>query len=66
MPSESAKQHRFMAAVEHNQAFAKKVGVPQKVGADFVQADKGGRFDAGDYQRKHETPVRNRDTRRGH
>jgi hypothetical protein len=30
-----------MAAVAHNKAFAKKVGVPQSVGKDFNQADKG-------------------------
>jgi len=41
MPSSSAKQHRFMEAVAHNPAFAKKAGVPQTVGQDFVQADKG-------------------------
>lgn len=41
MPSESQAQNRFMHAVESNPAFAKKVGVPQKVGRDFVAADKG-------------------------
>jgi hypothetical protein len=40
MPSVSPKQHNFMEAVDHNPAFAKKVGVSQKVGADFVAADK--------------------------
>ena len=29
-----------MEAVAHNPAFAKKVGVPQSVGKDFVEADK--------------------------
>jgi expansin (peptidoglycan-binding protein) len=29
-----------MAAVAHNPAFAKKVGVPTSVGKEFVQADK--------------------------
>lgn len=42
MPSESPKQARFMAAVAHNPDFAKKVGVPQSVGKEFNQADKGG------------------------
>lgn len=28
-----------MAAVAHNPAFAKKVGVPQSVGKDFNKAD---------------------------
>ncbi len=44
MPSSSGKQHRFMAAVANNPAFAKKAGVPQSVGAEFVQADKGRKF----------------------
>ncbi len=39
MPSVSWKQHRLMTAVEHDPAFAKKVGIPQRVGADFAQAD---------------------------
>jgi len=29
-----------MEAVAHNPAFAKKVGIPQKVGKDFSAADK--------------------------
>ena len=29
-----------MAAVAHSPSFAKKVGVPQKVGKEFVRADK--------------------------
>ena len=33
-----------MAAVAHNPAFAKKAGVPQSVGKDFNQADKGRKF----------------------
>ena len=41
MPSTSKKQHNFMQAVAHNPAFAKKVGVPQSVGKDFSDADKG-------------------------
>jgi hypothetical protein len=47
MPSTSAKQHRFMEAVAHNSAFAKKVGVPQSVGKDFSAADKGRTFSKG-------------------
>ena len=47
MPSKSAKQHRFMAAVAHNPAFAKKAGVPQSVGKDFSMADKGRKFSKG-------------------
>ncbi len=44
MPSTSGKQHRFMAAVANNPKFAKKAGVPQSVGEEFVQADKGRKF----------------------
>jgi len=47
MPSTSAKQHRFMEAIAHNKAFAKKVGVPQSVGQDFATADKGKKFSKG-------------------
>ncbi len=41
MPSKSPKQARMMAAVAHNPAFAKKVGVPMSVGKEFNKADKG-------------------------
>ena len=47
MPSSSKKQHNFMAAIAHNPAFAKKVGVPQSVGKDFSNADKGKTFKKG-------------------
>ena len=47
MPSQSKKQHNFMEAIAHNKAFAKKVHIPQKVGEDFVEADKGKTFRRG-------------------
>ena len=47
MPSTSKKQHNFMEAVAHNPAFAKKAGVPQSVGKDFSNADKGRKFSKG-------------------
>jgi hypothetical protein len=40
MPSKSPAQHNLMAAVAHNPKFAKKVGIPTKVGKEFVRADK--------------------------
>lgn len=40
MPSKSKKQHNLMAAVANNPKFAKKVGIPQSVGGDYVKADK--------------------------
>ena len=51
MPSVSKKQHNFMAAVAHNPAFAKKAGVPQSVGKDFNEADKGKKFGTGGMSR---------------
>jgi hypothetical protein len=47
VPSKSAKQHNFMAAIANNPAFAKKVGVSQSVGKDYAAADKGKKFAAG-------------------
>ena len=47
MPSSSAKQHKFMEAVAHNPSFAKKAGVPQSVGKEFSNADKGKTFSRG-------------------
>ena len=51
MPSTSKKQRNFMAAVAHNPAFAKKAGVPQSVGKDFDEADKGRKFGSGGVSR---------------
>jgi hypothetical protein len=36
-----------MAAVANNPSFAKKAGVPQSVGKEFNQADKGRKFSKG-------------------
>ena len=47
MPSSSKKQHKFMTAIAHSPSFAKKVGVPQSVGKDFTEADKGRKFAKG-------------------
>jgi hypothetical protein len=44
VPSKSLAQHHFMEMVAHNPEAAKRVGVPQSVGQDFVQADKGKKF----------------------
>lgn len=41
MPAVSKKQERFMQAVAHNPAFAKKAGVPQSVGKEFTKAGGG-------------------------
>jgi len=47
MPSKSLKQHNLMAMVANNPAAAKRVGVPQSVGKEFVKADKGRKFSEG-------------------
>ena len=47
MPSVSAKQHRLMAAVASNPAVAKKTKIPQSVGKEFMEADKGKKFKGG-------------------
>ena len=41
MPAVSRKQAKFMQAVAHNPAFAKKVGVPQSVGKEFSKSGGG-------------------------
>ena len=47
MPSHSQKQHNLMAMVANNPAAAKRVGIPQSVGKDFIEADKGRKFNQG-------------------
>ena len=47
MPSVSGKQHRLMAAVASNPAVAKKTKIPQSVGKEFMEADKGKKFKGG-------------------
>jgi len=47
MPSKSKAQHNLMAMVANNPAAAKRVGVPQSVGKEFMKADKGKRFGSG-------------------
>jgi hypothetical protein len=40
VPPKSKKQKKFMQAVAKNKKFAKKVGVPQKVGKEFINKKK--------------------------
>ena len=65
MPSTSKKQHNFMAAIAHNPAFAKKVGIPQSVGKDFDEADKGKKFGSGGATRPDVQKVNKPKTRHG-
>jgi len=47
MPAKSKKQRKFMAAVANNPKFAKKVGVPQRVGEEFMKPSKKKYMDGG-------------------
>ena len=41
MPSKTQAQHNLMAMVANDPAASKRLGIPQKVGKEFVEADKG-------------------------
>lgn len=47
MPSVSGKQHRLMAMVANDPKAAKRMGIPQSVGQEFMSADKGRKFAEG-------------------
>jgi len=47
MPAKSKKQERFMQAVANNPKFAKKVGVPTKVGKEFTKETKVKKYKEG-------------------
>lgn len=47
MPSKSKAQHNLMAMVAHDPKAAKRTGIPQSVGRDYVEADKGRKFKFG-------------------
>ena len=47
MPSKSKAQHNLMAMVANDPAAAKRVGVPQSVGEEYMKADKGRKFGTG-------------------
>jgi hypothetical protein len=57
MPSKSKKQHYFMEAVANNPAFARKADIPQSVGREFVQADKGHKFSKGGEMKRKMMPM---------
>jgi len=54
-----------MAAIANNPAFAKKVGIPQSVGKDFDEADKGKKFGSGGRTRPDVQKVNKPKTRHG-
>ena len=41
MPSKSQAQHNLMEMVAHDPQAAKRTGIPQSVGQDYIAADKG-------------------------
>jgi len=47
MPSKTKAQHNLMAMVANDPAAAKRLGIPQKVGKEYVEADKGRKFNQG-------------------
>jgi hypothetical protein len=47
VPAKSKKQERFMQAVANNSKFAKKVGVPTKVGKEFTKETKVKKYQEG-------------------
>ena len=51
MPSKSGKQHRLMALVANDPKAAKRLGIPTKVGKEFMKADKGKKFASGGMSR---------------
>lgn len=59
MPSVSAPQHRFFEMVAHDPAAARRVGVPQSVGREFVEADQAaGKHFAGPKHKRREMLAR--------
>lgn len=65
MPSTSKKQHNLMAMVANDPAAAKRVGIPQSVGAEFMKADKGLKFGKGSTGRPDLQKINRPDTRQG-
>ncbi len=57
MPSVSKKQHNLMAMVAHDPAAAKRLGIKQSVGKEFVKADKGKTFKEGGMATKQKFPI---------
>ena len=47
MPSKTKAQHNLMAMVANDPDASKRLGIPQKVGKEFMQADKGRKFNQG-------------------
>jgi len=65
VPSVSKKQHNLMAMVANDPAKAKQLGIPQSVGEDYMQADKGKKFGGGPRSRPDLQGINNPKTRQG-
>ncbi len=65
MPSVSDKQHNLMAMVANDPAAAKRVGIPQSVGAEFMKADKGLKFGKGSSTRADSQKINRSKTNQG-
>ena len=59
MPSKSKAQRNLMAAVANNPKFAKKAGIPQTVGADYMKADKDKKYNMGGVMAHDKKELRN-------
>ena len=58
MPSKSKAQHNLMAMVANDPKAAKRVGIPQSVGRDYVKADKGRKFGSGGSMKESKSMMR--------
>lgn len=65
MPSTSQRQHNLMALVANDPKAAKRLGIPQKVGQEFMKADKGRKFGSGGRSRPDLQKVNRPDTKHG-
>ena len=65
MPSKNKPQHNLMAMVANDPAAAKRVGIPQSVGAEFMKADKGMKFGKGSGSRADSQAINRPKTNQG-
>ena len=65
MPSKNKAQHNLMAMVANDPAAAKRVGIPQSVGAEFMKADKGMKFGKGSGSRADSQAINRPKTNQG-
>ncbi|MDD1627710.1 MAG: hypothetical protein LUQ26_09610, partial [Methylococcaceae bacterium] len=62
MPSKNLKQHRLMSMVATDPKAAKRLKIPQSVGAEFMHADKGKKFKEGGEVKKLKSIFKGKDT----